>query len=130
LAYYRLLDNIASLPIGFSNPYFKVWFSQSRRRVACKLAKKGVTTKKTQWKDVAVLAMVSLHCAIAQTTGVVRGTVKDPSGAVIGGAKITAIVQATNATRTATSDIRGEYVFPTLPVGKYTVEIEAPGFKK
>ena len=84
----------------------------------------------TQWKGVAVLALVSLHCAIAQTTGVIRGTVKDPSGAVIGGAKITAIVQATNATRTAASDIRGEYVFPTLPVGKYTVEIEAPGFKK
>jgi len=84
----------------------------------------------TQWKGVAVLALVSIHCAIAQTTGVIRGTVKDPSGAVIGGAKITAIVQATNATRTAASDIRGEYVFPTLPVGKYTVEIEAPGFKK
>src|SRR6266446_5164517 len=83
-----------------------------------------------QWKNVAVLALVSFHCAIAQTTGVIRGTVKDPSGAVIGGAKITAILQATNATRTAASDIRGEYVFPTLPVGRYTVEIEAPGFKK
>src|SRR5689334_25373856 len=78
----------------------------------------------------AALAAVSLPCAIAQTTGVIRGTVKDPSGAMIGGAKITAILQSTNATRTAASDIRGEYVFPTLPVGKYTVEIESAGFKK
>lgn len=85
---------------------------------------------RNQWKHVAVLALVSFQCVIAQTTGVIRGTVKDPSGAVIGGAKITTILQATNATRTAISDIRGEYVFPTLPVGKYTVEIEATGFKK
>src|SRR5260370_23589017 len=85
---------------------------------------------RSQWKIVAVLALVSSHCALAQTTGVIRGTVKDPSGAVIGGAKITAIVQATNVTRTAVSDIRGEYVFPTLPVGRYTVEIESAGFKK
>ena len=84
----------------------------------------------TKWRYVSALALASLHCAIAQTTGVIRGTLKDPSGAVVVGAKITAIFQATNAARSAISDIRGEYVFPTLAVGRYTVDIEAPGFKK
>ncbi len=81
-------------------------------------------------KGLTVLVLLSTSCAFAQTTGVLRGTVKDPSGAVIGGAKITAILQGTNTSRAVTSDPRGEYVFPTLPVGKYNVEIEAAGFKK
>ena len=75
-------------------------------------------------------AVFALPCAFAQTTGVIRGTVTDPSGAVIGSAKVTAILQGTNTNRTTTSDSRGEYVLPTLAVGKYTIEIEAPGFKK
>ena len=78
----------------------------------------------------AVVAAYAIPCAFAQTTGVIRGTVTDPSAAVIGGARITAILQGTNTNRTTTSDIRGDYVFPTLPVGKYTIEIEATGFKK
>ncbi|HET9320963.1 MAG TPA: carboxypeptidase regulatory-like domain-containing protein, partial [Bryobacteraceae bacterium] len=75
-------------------------------------------------------AVFALPCVFAQTTGVIRGTVTDPSGAVIGGAKVTAILQGTNTNRTTSSDSRGEYVLPTLAVGKYTIEIEAPGFKK
>jgi len=75
-------------------------------------------------------AVFALPCVFAQTTGVIRGTVTDPSGAVIGGAKVTAILQGTNTNRTTTTDPRGEYVLPTLAVGKYTIEMEAPGFKK
>ena len=75
-------------------------------------------------------AVFALPCVFAQTTGVIRGTVTDPSGAVIGGAKVTAILQGTNTSRATTSDSRGEYVLPTLAVGRYTIEIEAPGFKK
>ena len=81
-------------------------------------------------KVLAALAVFALPGAFAQTTGVIRGTVTDPSAAVIGDAKITAILQGTNTARTTTSDVRGEYVFPTLAVGKYTIEIEATGFKK
>ena len=64
------------------------------------------------------LAVFAVPCVFAQTTGVIRGTVTDPSGAVIGGAKVTAILQGTNTNRTTTSDPRGEYVLPTLAVGK------------
>ena len=81
-------------------------------------------------KVLTAFAVFALPCLFAQTTGVIRGTVTDPSGAVIGGAKVTAILQGTNTNRTTTSDPRGEYVLPTLAVGKYTIEMEAPGFKK
>jgi hypothetical protein len=75
----------------------------------------------------ALLGALSLH---AQTTGNLRGSVKDPSGLVIAGAKVTATIQGTGTSRSATSDTKGEFIIPTLPVGQYTVEVESEGFKK
>jgi hypothetical protein len=62
--------------------------------------------------------------------GTLRGTVQDPSGAVIAGAEVTATNQGTGVKQTANTTSRGEYVFPNLLVGSYTVEITAPGFGK
>ena len=59
-----------------------------------------------------------------------QGTVTDSSGSVVPGAKITAKLEGGAVTRAATSDARGEFVLPTMAVGQYTVEVEAPGFKK
>jgi len=54
--------------------------------------------------------------------------VKDPSGAVIAGAAVTATNAATNIqTKTATDD-KGFYAFPSLPVGRYSVKVEEEGF--
>lgn len=78
---------------------------------------------------VAVLILIILPAA-AQTSGTLRGTVKDPSDAVVPNAKVTATQQATKVTRSATSDAAGSFVFPVLPVGAYDVEVEAGGFKK
>ncbi len=78
-----------------------------------------------------VLASLVLEAAgLAQTTGTIRGTVKDPSGLVVAGAKVTAILEDTKVTRTTSTDISGSYEFPTLPVGHYTLEVESTGFKK
>ncbi|HLW78259.1 MAG TPA: carboxypeptidase-like regulatory domain-containing protein, partial [Terriglobia bacterium] len=78
-----------------------------------------------------VLALIlSSVTASAQTTGTLRGTVKDPSGAVIPGAQITAILEGTNLPRTAPAGPNGDYEFPVLPVGRYDMEVEAGGFKK
>lgn len=69
--------------------------------------------------------------ALAQTTGTLRGTVKDPTGAVIPGAQVTATQEGTNLPRTTASDAGGDYAFAVLPVGRYTLEVEAgSGFKK
>jgi hypothetical protein len=66
----------------------------------------------------------------AQTTGVLRGTVKDPAGLFIQEAKVTATLEGTSTTRTASTDAKGEFIIPTLPVGSWTVEVETAGFKK
>ncbi|MDX2149511.1 MAG: carboxypeptidase-like regulatory domain-containing protein [Bryobacteraceae bacterium] len=63
-------------------------------------------------------------------TGRMSGTVTDATGAVIPGAKITIINEATKLARTATTDPDGFYVVPNLPVGNYTVTAELQGFKK
>ena len=58
----------------------------------------------------------------AQTaTGQIMGTVKDASGAVMAGAKVTLTNQGTNLTRETTTSETGDYVFPLLPVGVYSV---------
>jgi len=77
-------------------------------------------------------ALVPLfYCAIAsaQTTGVLRGTVKDPSGAVVPDARVTATLEDTNVARIVVSDPNGSYEFPVLAVGRYQLQVEAPGFK-
>ena len=65
----------------------------------------------------------------AQTTGDIRGIVKDPSGAVVPNARVTATVAASGIERKAMSSGSGEFTIPTLPVGTYSVRIEASGFK-
>ena len=70
-------------------------------------------------------------CLQAQSvTGTILGTVADSSGAAVAGITVTAINTLTAASRTVTSDADGNYLFRSLPVGEYTVEAEAPGFKK
>jgi len=65
----------------------------------------------------------------AQTTGTIRGSVTDPSGALVPGASVTAAQSDTHVTRTVTTNDSGDYEFPALPVGRYTVSVQAPGFK-
>ncbi len=67
--------------------------------------------------------------ALAQNTGDVRGEVSDPSGAVIVGARVTAVMKGEGTERHAATDASGLYTLPTLPVGKYDIRIQAPGFK-
>lgn len=65
----------------------------------------------------------------AQTaTGQITGTVKDASGAVLAKAKVTVANQSNGFTREATTNDEGNYSFPLLPVGPYTVTVAQPGF--
>ncbi len=65
----------------------------------------------------------------AQTTGEVRGTIKDPSGAVIVGAEISAAMSGGGVERRAVTDAKGDYDLPSVPVGAYTVRVQVQGFK-
>jgi hypothetical protein len=67
--------------------------------------------------------------ALAQNpTGTIVGTVKDPSGAVIAGASVTATNRATGLTRNFATQNQGTFRFENLPPGKYEVRVEAQGF--
>jgi hypothetical protein len=57
------------------------------------------------------------------------GVIKDPSGSVIPGAKLTLVNTMVKSEFTATSDGQGFYSFPALPVGHYDLTIEAAGFQ-
>lgn len=66
----------------------------------------------------------------ADPTGTIAGTVLDPSGAAVIGAKVTVTNVATGFTRDTQSAVDGGYLFPLLPVGTYSVAVEAAGFKR
>ncbi|MGI8917323.1 MAG: TonB-dependent receptor domain-containing protein [Pyrinomonadaceae bacterium] len=67
--------------------------------------------------------------ATAQThRASVRGTIGDPSTAVVSGAEITLTNTGTNESRTTTSNARGEYALTALPAGLYRVQVSSQGF--
>src|SRR5271157_1760606 len=68
--------------------------------------------------------------AWGQTTGEIRGSVKDPLGAIIQGARVTAVLGETDTMRTVLTDQQGDFDIPELPVGTYSVTAEVQGFKK
>ena len=69
-----------------------------------------------------------LQPLLAQTTGTIGGTVRDTSGSVVPGSKVTAKLEGAAVTRSTTADGSGSFVLPSLPVGQYSIEIEAAGF--
>ena len=80
-----------------------------------------------------VLAFLVLGClslSAQQITGNIRGTVTDPSGAVIRDAAVTARQVETGLSRGATTDRDGSYVLLELPVGHYRLQVAAKGFQE
>ena len=75
--------------------------------------------------SMALVAVVS-HAA---TTGVISGTVTDPSGAVVPNATVTVTNQLTGVKQSKVSDAKGFYSFPALDVGTYTISASVTGFQ-
>jgi hypothetical protein len=77
-----------------------------------------------------VLVSGSLIARAQQITGSISGTVKDASGAMVTTATIKATNAGTGFSRVTTAGSDGVYLIQYLPVGKYTVQVDAQGFKK
>jgi hypothetical protein len=75
-----------------------------------------------------VMSAAGVTAAHAQSTATLSGTVKDPSGAVLPGAKITLHSVGTGADRVVTSDSAGDYAIPSLQPGEYTLMAKMAGF--
>jgi hypothetical protein len=76
------------------------------------------------------LTLLSGAAFAQQTTGNVRGLIKDPTGAVVASAKVTILDKKTNNALTTQSTSSGEYEFKNLPIGDYQITVETEGFKK
>jgi hypothetical protein len=64
------------------------------------------------------------------TSGSMSGTITDPNGAVVPGAKVSALHVPTGRGYEAVASDAGLYVLPNLAPGPYEVTVEQPGFKK
>ncbi len=73
-----------------------------------------------------VCASLALHAQ--GNAGTVRGTVTDPSGAVIPGATIRISNAISGLERTATADATGQFTFPNVPFNQYQASASAKGF--
>jgi hypothetical protein len=79
----------------------------------------------------AITFLLSSTPLLAQTTvgsGSIQGTVTDPSGAVVSGAKVLITNQGTGQTQTVTTNAAGSYTSQALDPGKYKVQVSAKGF--
>ncbi len=77
-----------------------------------------------------VLVLLSASLVAAQTSGGIRGTVTDPSGAILAGAAIVVKHLETNIERKMTANSEGIYFADNLQPGEYEVAVEARGFRR
>src|SRR5580765_1479254 len=78
-----------------------------------------------------ILACLQLAAfADAQSSASLNGVVTDPSGAAVANASVTAKNIGTGIETTLQTDTSGSYLFPSLPIGTYRLEITAAGFSK
>ena len=89
--------------------------------------------KRSLWVAVAVLSLMCslwVPSALGQAVyGSILGTVTDPSGAAVNGAKVTVTSQTKNVSTLATTNESGNYSVTHLIPDVYTVRIEGTGFK-
>jgi hypothetical protein len=79
----------------------------------------------------AIAFFVTAVPAFAQLdTGTIVGTVTDSSGAVLPGVTVTVTQEGTDVVLTTVTNASGQYIFPGLRVGRYTVAAELQGFRR
>jgi len=79
----------------------------------------------------AITFLMSSSLLLAQTTvgtGSIQGTVSDPSGALVSGAKVVVTNQGTGQTQTLTTNAAGSYSSQALDPGQYKLQVSAKGF--
>jgi hypothetical protein len=77
-----------------------------------------------------VVLLLSVTTAAAQTTGSINGAVVDNTGAVLPGVTVTASSPVLMGVQTAITNEGGNYRFPALPPGTYTLQYELAGFSQ
>src|SRR5512140_2080811 len=92
--------------------------------------------ERAAWKRLIGFAVLSLlmwtsQLAMGQAVnGTLLGTVTDTTGAALANAKVTITETSRSLTHESVTNGSGNYTFPDLPPGAYTVTVESTGFKK
>src|SRR5262245_65732835 len=93
----------------------------------------GRNKMKGKWLfSVLLLGALPFLCEVAvaqRTTANIYGLVKDTSGAVVPGITVTLVNELTGTEQKATTNEEGEFSASFLPIGRYTINVSAQGFK-
>ena len=77
---------------------------------------------------ISFLMLIPPYAVWASVSGSISGTVKDPSGSVVPQAQVEVRDVNMGASYRTTTDDRGFYILPVLPVGRYELDVKASGF--
>src|SRR5579864_128037 len=105
-------------PFPRRRPSQEVFMNSTKLRPCCHFARVALLL---------ALILLAAPSAYSQGTAAIVGTVTDNSGAVVPAAKVTVKNLGTNLTRTSATGASGEYSFTLLPIGDYSVSVEANG---
>jgi outer membrane receptor protein involved in Fe transport len=113
-----------------------IYFSLGRKNLKpVKLHAVPTLSKVSQMKALSTLALIfalltfgAFNAFPQAETGQIVGSVTDPSGAFIPGAKVTARSVATGAERSQVTSDSGSFTFPNLQPEVYEVTVTSPGF--
>src|SRR5256885_7603838 len=88
-------------------------------------------TRRTAIYFVVILVVLATGAqgALAQSTASLSGTVTDASGATVPNARVVVTNQGTGVTSSTQTDASGAYLFPSLPIGVYRIEVSASSFQ-
>src|SRR6266550_3918337 len=83
-------------------------------------------------KSLIFLSVLITAVAFGQTrdTAAIFGGISDTQGAAIPGASVTLTSSGTGQARKVVANESGQYLFPSLPIGTYALEVEQPAFKR
>src|SRR5437870_4667312 len=85
--------------------------------------------RKTTWLATIATVSIQLPLPAQEARGTLLGRVTDPSNAVIAGVKVEAANIDTGVRFASTTNRTGDYIFPLLVPGSYSLTVENPGFK-
>lgn len=80
-------------------------------------------------RSMMLFMLLCCNAAFAQSTASISGRVLDPSGAAVQGATVKAVNEDTRFSRSTVAGTAGDFVLELLPVGSYSISVEAAGFK-
>jgi len=79
---------------------------------------------------IVLIACLAAGLIAQDISGTIGGTILDPSGAMVPGAKVTITNTDRNqVVRVITTDATGTYSVPLIPIGQYSIKVEVKGFK-